>query len=228
MRQKWHKGGLVQEGHFLHSHYHGGFFGGHHHHGFFHHHHYGHGYHYHMHGACFPHTARVVSESQGDVSIASLSVGERVRTQHGWGEVLFFAVHKPDARSTFVKISTPQHTLLVSRSHAILLTDGSAVLAGRVHVGMQLMSGTVQRVDKQHGVGLYAPVTSTGALLVDGIATSDYGPLAQWAGQRTAHSLLAPLRVLKWAFPSWHIWHAHARSDGTHPLMAWGQWLFQL
>lgn len=172
--------------------------------------------------------AFVVSESQGDVSIASLSVGERVRTQHGWGEVLFFAVHKPDVRSTFVKISTPQHTLLVSRSHAILQADGSAVLAGRVHVGMQLMSGTVQHVDKQHGVGLYAPVTSTGALLVDGIATSDYGPLAQWAGQRTAHSFLAPLRVLKWAFPSWHIWHAHARSDGTHPLMAWGQWLFQL
>jgi len=180
-------------------------------------------------GACFPSSATVHSKRLGrKTRIAKLKVGDSVLTHHGWAEVLFFAVHQPKAAGSHLELTTANSTVVLSSTHAVFKEDGSPVLAGEVREGDTLLSaGKVLTVKRVAAKGLIAPVTSTGSLVVNGVSTSDYGPLALRHGQRVAHAALSPLRALRWMFPKWSMWNAH-KEDGHHPFKTWGSWLLQL
>jgi len=178
--------------------------------------------------ACFPASAKVNSKKRGEVPIAEVKVGEQVQTHQGYSEVLFFAKLNPQVKAEHVKITTENATLTLSPSHGLFHADGTPVLAKRVKEGHVLLTaGLVTKVERLNSKGLVAPVTAHGTLVVDGVTTSDYGPLAEWAGQGAAHVALAPLRLLRWAAPGLDLWHGGHDADGTHPLMRWGQKLFQ-
>jgi len=194
------------------------------HHGY-HHGHYGH---YGRRRGCFPSKAKVETETHGPISIDKLSVGDKVMTHHGYSEVLFFAVRKPKTAAKFLQITTSSKSLVLTSSHAVFKGDGTPTVASKVQVGDELLTaGKVLSIETKNGVGLVAPITASGALVVDGVATSDYGPLAHRYGQGLAHAAMSPLRALSWMFPNWSIWHKH-NDDGHHPFKIWGKWLLQL
>jgi len=209
-----HHGGGRRRGFFHHS-------GGYYHHGYYHH-HYDNDY------DCFPATA-LVQTIEGQREITELKVGDLVLTHGGvFSKVLFFAVRKPTVQASFLTVKTANSTVTLTPSHAVFLDDGTPTLAGDIKVGQSLLSaGQIQSITKVAGRGLIAPVTGTGKLVVDGVTTSDYGPMATWMGQRLANSLLAPLHMLHWVLPEAQIWNAHT-SDGVHPFKIWGSWLIQL
>jgi len=180
-------------------------------------------------GACFPSETVVHSKRHGKTTVDNLIVGDMVKTHHGYAEVLFFAVHKPKMAANFLKITTANSTLVLTSSHAVFKKDGTPVLAETVRVGDELLTaGTVAAVTVHRGVGLIAPVTASGALVANGVATSDYGPFAHKYGQGMAHSALVPIRLLRWMFPKWSMWHRHEVDDGHHPFKTWGSWLLGL
>jgi len=180
-------------------------------------------------GACFPSETVVHSKRHGKTTVDNLIVGDMVKTHHGYAEVLFFAVHKPKTAANFLKITTANSTLVLTSSHAVFKKDGTPVLAETVRVGDELLTaGTVAAVTDHRGVGLIAPVTASGALVANGVATSDYGPFAHKYGQGMAHSALVPIRLLRWMFPKWSMWHRHQVDDGHHPFKTWGSWLLGL
>merc|ERR1711934_891841 len=159
-------------------------------------------------GLCFPNKATVQTKTRGTVPISELSVGDEVMTGKGFAEVMFFAVHKPDADAEHLKITTSTRTLVVSASHGLFDADSHPILAGKVKVGDILHSaGVVDQIEKVKAKGLIAPITTTGTLVVDGVTTSDYGPFAQRVGHGVAHAAMAPIRFLRWAFPGWSVWH---------------------
>lgn len=179
---------------------------------------------------CFPSSAKVQSQAHGGkmISIEKIAVGDHVMTHTGYSKVLFFATRKPAEHARYLKMTTSNSTIVLTPSHAVFTSDGTPILAANVRVGDTVMTaGVVEKIEPHQGVGLFAPITATGALVVDGITTSDYGPLAEWAGQHRAHTALTPLRLLHWAFPTWKMWHAH-QDDGIHPFMKWGMWLFRM
>jgi len=183
--------------------------------------------------ACFPATA-LVQTPEGQRGITELKVGDMVLTGDSdpargvFSKVLFFAVRRPIDQATFLTLKTTNSTVTLTPSHAVFLADGTPILSGDLRVGQSLLSaGEIQSITQSTGVGLVAPITDTGKLVVDGVTTSDYGPMATWMGQRLAHMVLAPLQVLHWAFPEAQIWDAHAHA-GVHPFKIWGSWLLQL
>merc|ERR1711924_307275 len=176
-------------------------------------------------GLCFPNSATVQTK-HGTVPISKLSVGDEVMTGKGFAEVMFFAVHKPDADAKHLKITTSTRTLVVSASHGLFDADSHPVVAGKVKVGDTLhTAGVVEKIEPVRAKGLIAPITTTGTLVVNGVTTSDYGPFAQRVGHDVAHAAMAPLRFLRWAFPSWSVWHpteANHDSEGKHTFMRLG------
>jgi hypothetical protein len=177
-------------------------------------------------GLCFPNKATVQTKTRGTVPISELSVGDEVMTGKGFAEVMFFAVHKPEADAEHLKITTSTRTLVVSASHGLFDADSHPILAGKVKVGDILHSaGVVDQIEKVKAKGLIAPITTTGTLVVDGVTTSDYGPFAQRVGHGVAHAAMAPIRFLRWAFPGWSVWHpteANHDSEGKHTIMRLG------
>jgi len=175
------------------------------------------------HGYCFPQQAQVESESRGRVPIGSVEVGERLMTIGGYSEVLFFAVRQLGVVSRCVTITTNNVTLALTGSHAVFTADGAPIQAKHLAVGdTVLTAGDIVRLEMSDCIGLVAPITSSGSLVVDLVATSDYGSLGTKLGQRAAHVVLLPLRALRWFFPSWDFWRANGK-DGRHPVMVWGQ-----
>jgi len=178
--------------------------------------------------ACFPSSAKVQSQERGAVPITEVKVGEKVQTHDGYSKILFFAKWQPEVSAEHVRITTENATLTLSASHALFFSDGKPVLAHRVTEGHELLTaGRVMKVERLKGTGLVAPVTAHGTLVVDGVTTSDYGPLSESMGQGAAHMALAPLRLLHWAFPGLDLWHGGHDETGTHPLMRWGTKLFK-
>lgn len=179
-------------------------------------------------GGCFPANAVVQSKRHGRVKIVDVKIGDEVMTHEGYSQVLFFAMRKPDAEAECTVIKTANSTLTLTGSHAVFKADGSAIQVHNVSIGLSLLSaGVVESLNTMPCTGLVAPVTRAGSLVVDGVTTSDYGPLAEWAGHGVAHTLMLPVRALHWALPSMAMWQSQ-NDDGRHPLMSWGQRLFGL
>lgn len=178
--------------------------------------------------ACLPALSTVQTERLGTVPITQVQVGDKVLTSEGYSEVLFFAMRNPIARGRCWKVSTANATIVLTHSHALFKADGTAVQVMHVDIGDELLSaGIVTGLMRTECTGLIAPVTRAGTLVVNGVVTSDYGPVSQMLGHRAAHALVLPLRAAKWAFPEWQFWKSIGK-DGRHPIMAFGQYLVHL
>jgi len=146
---------------------------------------------------CFPGDAKVNVYSRGPTDIASLSVGDKVLVESVAGELTFAPVlsflHKVPGSIVLphesVTVVHSQGTFRASANHlAFVLSEGGVrgdMPVSTLRPGEQLLvqSASGEEVPslilssslESTTAGMYAPFTSSGALVVDGVIASNYG-----------------------------------------------------
>lgn len=148
-------------------------------------------------GVCFPASARVHVDGGALVAMEHLDAGVHVvHSESGQSSKVFLFTHRTSkVTSTFRKISTAcGHSVKLTANH-YMYANGQVVAAGAVSIGdvLRTVDGpcAVTDVRTVQDVGLYAPHTMHGDLVVDGIVVSGYSRAVH---PDLAHALLAPVR----------------------------------
>ena len=175
------------------------------------------------HTGCFTGTGKVVTELQGRKNMSELRPGERVQAVDGEGrlvfsEVLFFLDRQPSRAMQFVSVRvaggkvvslTATHLVYTappgcsqrdcfSPSYAGLVVPGQLLLVGE----NVLAARPVESVEVVRQTGVFAPLTSAGNIMVDGVLASCYAVIDS---QTIAHTAFAPVRwyysLASWVSP---------------------------
>lgn len=148
-------------------------------------------------GVCFPASSRVHLPDGSLVRMKYLQAGTFVvHTETGQSSRVFLFTHRDaNKRASFKKITTAcGQTLKLTRNH-YLYVNGKLTAAAVVAVGDSLRtvfgSCAVTEVATVRELGLFAPHTLHGDLVVDGIVVSGYSRAIH---PDVAHALLAPVR----------------------------------
>lgn len=152
----------------------------------------------------------------GQKSLSLLAPGDRVMALSGTGQVVFsqvilFLHRDQESWSTFLSLETEDgHRLALTPHHLVFLaphcrSDSSeyqAQFASRAKAGdcvlIHAAEGPVRpsriiSVSVEESMGVYAPLTETGTLFVDGVLASSYALVEH---HRLAHWAFLPLRLL--------------------------------
>lgn len=159
---------------------------------------------------CFPQDAQVETNKNQKQTMATIQIGDRIKTLDHLGnpiysEVIAFLHRQQKTTAEYLSISTSNgRTLRVSSKHLVFRIDNisrktEAVFASELTVGdLVQTSGTssestrVVEITMATHVGVYAPLTRHGTMLVDGVLVSCY---AHWDSHTIAHIVMAPLRI---------------------------------
>mmetsp|Transcript_25370 Transcript_25370/g.42166 ORF Transcript_25370/g.42166 Transcript_25370/m.42166 type:complete len:865 (-) Transcript_25370:92-2686(-) len=171
--------------------------------------------------ACFSDSGLVsVKDRRGTVSsieMKALTLGDHVLAGNGrYEKVYSFGHYEPGVTVEYLEIaftghSTPTKPLEVTDSHMVFVSNDRAVPASSFLVGDRVLSGTgdtlvVQSIRRVLRKGLYAPFTSSGTVVVNGVLSSCYMafegsasmPLAagmELSYQFSCHLFFAPHRL---------------------------------
>jgi len=159
-----------------------------------------------------------------------LRIGDRVQTLGPNGEtviseVIVFLHKETETEAEFYKLETSRgNVVILSPQHLIFRKENSAspisaVFATEVKLGnlLYISNGSaatyeaVTRISIVKEIGVYAPLTTQGTLLVDGVLVSCY---ATWPTHDAAHFAMAPLRA------------AYAITGAWKRLASWMGWTF--
>jgi len=156
---------------------------------------------------CFSGATTVFVKNKGLISMNQLQIGDAVLSaDHEYDTVYSFG-HYSEARAAEYQLFLPS-MLQVSPNHLVFLQEGNAVTASSVKVGDVLLhGGIVTGIQTVTARGVYAPFTSSGTIMVNGVGASCYVSL-QGSESLTigsfstglshhflAHALLLPRRM---------------------------------
>lgn len=165
--------------------------------------------------SCFSDASLVEKYEQGPTPITEIQVGDSILVGRSYEPVYAFAHLDKDAETEFLQISTEANkkTPLEITGEHMLLVNGKYVPASTVVVGDNLETNdgaaTVTKVDAVTKTGLYAPLTPSGSIVVNGIKASAYVALQEggkefavlqggypiMSQQSLIHMYLSPLRM---------------------------------
>jgi len=161
---------------------------------------------------CFTAEAQVMTESGETKKMSSVVLGDRIQSVDSSGnlvysEVLMFMDREPTEERKFVKLTTEDGSVLtLTDTHLVYKGDPDCnelscfvpSYAGNVEQGQKLLvhrdslqPKVVVSVEVTTHVGVYAPLTTMGNLVVDGVLASCYAVIDS---QRIAHAAFAPVR----------------------------------
>ena len=187
---------------------------------------------------CFPPyaTIRTANSSSPVKTMKELNIGDKVLAVTSDGELVYspviaFSEWSPQNKENFVKLETEHgHVLTVTPVHVVFRkqsgnSSNEAVFASEIKPSDFLLTtdeffsrkdekdtvrmSKVTKASIIRTVGTYAPVTSEGTLVVDGVATSCYGVVKN---HDLIHFFFAPLRFMNYFFPR----VVGSEQEGTH------------
>lgn len=158
-------------------------------------------------GMCFPATSRMLLANGETVRMDELQIGALAGApspmqKSNLGRVFFFGHRAPHVLGLFVQVKSAycdakakNSTLRLSAGHFLILADGTFRAARDLRRGDMLQTANntavVTDVTYVNDVGLYAPVTTSGSIIVDDILVSCF---TDAINERSAMALLAPPR----------------------------------
>jgi len=175
--------------------------------------------------SCFPGEATTIVQGQGKVPLTKLKTGDHVlvksRGQLAYEPVLAFlhAMRAPGETMPFVAVTHENGEFRASATHIVFVSSGfeddgwTSKLVGDLKVGDQVFianeavalgaSDSIRPsivVAIGHGTtqsGMYAPLTASGTIIVDGVVASNYASSAvdKSLPHSLAHAFLFPLRL---------------------------------
>lgn len=150
--------------------------------------------------ACFPASSVVHLADGSDVVMSNLVAGHSVKvsvSDEAASDVYFFSHRQTSGLHEFVRItSAHNHVVSLTPDH-YLYANSKKVAASFVRVGdkLETLDGatTVASIERVKEIGLIAPHTLHGDLIVNRVRTSSY---TRAVHPTAAHLLLAPVRAL--------------------------------
>lgn len=176
---------------------------------------------------CFDANSTVITP-QGAKRMCDLRLGDKVRVVQSngrveWSDVCAWAHREPKRVAKYLRLTTQQtgRSLTISPEHLVgVVRDGQMdyVKAGTVtnadrllacDVGANAAGGVwaepVKSIEQIESLGVYAPITTTGTVVVNGIVASCYAAVGS---HRAAHAAMKPVRSQ---------WKRHPeRAEGHH------------
>lgn len=161
---------------------------------------------------CFTGESKVLTESGQTKNMSNVVLGDKIQSVDSSGnivysEVLMFMDREPSEHRKFITLTTEDGSVLTLTSTHLVHTgapdcnDISCFVpsyAGNVQKGQKLMVSTnglhpqvVVQVEVTSHTGVYAPLTTMGNLVVDGVLASCYAVIDS---QSIAHAAFAPVR----------------------------------
>jgi hypothetical protein len=194
---------------------------------------------------CFPGNAQVTVHSRGAVPVASLKADDEVLVQSAGGDLRFEPVltflHKvPQSLGLSHESLTVVHThgsFRASRNHLIfVISDGGFrhdKTTGALQPGdlllildseaAQVTKSMVLSISSQMTTeGMYAPLTSSGTLVVDGVVASAYGTpeLGKKLPHAATHASFFAVRAYHWLAPCMRQKHpVESVQEFIHPIV---------
>jgi len=185
--------------------------------------------------SCFDGDANLHLRDGGVVTMNELKVGDRIKTMSGFEPVIGF-LHKENTKEqiNMMEIVHEFGTLYVTPGHHLFLSDGSSIPASMLKVNEhQLLVGDSHQLFQSQNQqpskilqidtiirnnGLYAPLTPSGTLVVDGVASSSYADVGVGGSWLSApHALSqAALTPVRWVMSM----HGFVESGGEVVRMA--------
>lgn len=155
---------------------------------------------------CFSEESSVQVFGSGSMSIKDLQIGDRIFNGETYEPVYAFGHLNADDSADFVQIKTALGNTLEATGAHLVFVDGKsdAVRADAVQVGDALQGATVTEISSVNRKGLYAPLTPSGKLVVDGVTASNYVALESMENDAIfqgnlhafAHVGISPFRLL--------------------------------
>ncbi|KAM8830773.1 LOW QUALITY PROTEIN: desert hedgehog protein [Synchiropus picturatus] len=193
-------------------------------------------------GGCFPGRALVTVAGRGQASLESLAAGESILALSATGQVVFspvisFLHRDPDARSTFLSLSTDEGYVLTLTAQHLLFLDPRcgantaryrARFASRAEPGACVLvhppggpvrASRIRSLWSQRAMGVFAPLTLEGTLFVDGVLASSYALVEDHV---LAHWAFGPLRLLSLLLVADRLTPAHGQKSNTSDLQTCG------
>lgn len=166
---------------------------------------------------CFSSQATALVQHVGDVPLQKLQVGDKIMTANGYQTFYGFVHENHDATEDFLQIHTKQQQqpLEISAQHMVFVQGKSSPIPAQlIRPGDVLQSHMsspgleVKKVVTVQRKGFYAPLTTDGTVVVDGVVSSCYVGLQEdedmkfQGGLRTglsqhsmAHLVMTPIRM---------------------------------
>jgi len=130
---------------------------------------------------CFPADATCNVEGVGNVPMKNIKLGDKVLVDgtNNYEPVYSFGHRNPSQTVEFLKISTVSHQIALSGDHMVFLEEGKSIPASHVKVGdtLQLAKNGNEQVINTERIkkkGVFAPFTSSGTIIVDGVKASTF------------------------------------------------------
>lgn len=171
---------------------------------------------------CFPGDAAVQVSSRGRVPLEDLREGDEVLVERRAGELVYEPVlgflhavsGKPSANNAYLTVTHSLGELRLSATHMVFVADAgmsgrSDKLAAELEVGDNVFAVALGSSDTiapskvlaiRHDAGshgMYAPLTPSGSVVVDGVVASNYAapPTDAPLSHGAAHEVFFPVRI---------------------------------